>query len=366
MISTSPEFLRSIVEAADEKVNIKEKLKANRIFVTILLALAGIGIMGFYTLCDTSCSYLQGDILGFDLKQIGMGYMLAIIAFAAFRQMAYVRLLIASGIGVEICLLAFQFGEEVFCPFCLSFAGIVIVMFALNYEKPLLLKNGWIKRILYGLGEVAFPTAGRMRIPLLVFILIGYIFTVLTFSGSTTPAYGAENPIVPSYGSGKYEVIVFTDYFCPPCQALESDLDPTLHKFIAGKGGRVTFVDLPVHKETRLYARYFLYAAKAKHSYKDILHARRVLFSLAKNTSALSEDELKKALKTQGVSLMPYNVKPVYSELNKIIKTHAVKSTPTCIIKYSDTDIRKYTGVFEIQNGLAMLRAAQTKGKREK
>jgi hypothetical protein len=63
---------------------------------------------------------------------------------------------------------------------------------------------------------------------------------------------------------------------------------------------------------------------------------------------------------------MPYNVKPVFSELNKIIKTHAVKSTPTCIIKYSDSDIRKYTGIFEIQNGLAMLRAAQKNGKRKK
>jgi Thioredoxin len=366
MISTSSEFLRFIVEAADEKVNIKEKLKVYRIFITILLALAGIGIMGFYKLCDTSCSYLQGDILGIDLKLIGIGYMLAIIAFAAFRQMAYVRLILASGIGVEIYLIAYQFGEEVFCPFCLSFAGIVMIMFALNYEKPLVPKNGWFKRILYGLGEVDFPTAGKMRIPLLVFILIGYIFTVLTFSGSATPAYGAEKPIVPSYGSGQYEMIVFTDYFCPPCQALESDLDPALHELIAGRGVRITFVDLPVHKETLLYAKYFLYAAKAKHSYKDILHARRVLFSLAKNHSALSEDELKKALKAQGVPLMPYNVKPVYSELNKIIKTHAVKSTPTCIIKYSDSDIRKYTGIFEIQNGLAMLRAAQKNRIREK
>jgi hypothetical protein len=113
-----------------------------------------------------------------------------------------------------------------------------------------------------------------------------------------------------------------------------------------------------------LYAKYYLYSAKATRNYKKILHVRRILFSLAKAGTALNEDDLKKALKAENIPFTPYDVKSVYPLLNKIITTHKVKSTPTCVIKYSDTDVRKYTGSFEIQNGLAMLRASLANAER--
>ena len=345
-------------------LNITEKIKEYRKALTIFLAVADIGIIAFYKVCDTSCTYLQGDLLGIDLTYLGIGYMLIIISLAAYRQMAYVRVLLASGIGVEAYLVFFQFKEDVFCPYCLAFASIIIMAFILNHERPLVQESSMLKRIIYGLGEAELSPAAKVRVPLLVFVLLGYIFIVLTFSGLATPAYGAEKSMVPSYGSGKYEMIIFTDYFCPPCQTLEAEIDPALKEFLSRGGVRVTFVDLPIHKETHLYAKYFLYAAKAGRSYKSVLNARRVLFSLAKNRAASSEDELKKALKAQGVPFTPYNLKPVYPELNKIIETHKAKSTPTCIIKYSNADIRKYTGIFEIQNGLAMLRATIGTAKR--
>lgn len=320
--------------------------------------------MAFYIMCDAVCTYLAGDVLGIDLTYIGIAYMLVIITLAAFRQMAYVRVLLAAGIGIEVYLIAFQIQEDVFCPYCLAFASIIMISFILNHERPLVQNYGLWKRIIYGIGEVSLPPAIKTRLPLIAFIILGYIFIVFAFSGSATPAYGAEKSLVPSYGSGKYEVIIFTDYFCPPCQHLESEIDPALDEFLSRGGVKVTFVDLPIHRETHLYARYFLYAEKAGRSYKNILHARRILFSLAKIRAALSEDELKKALKEEGILLSLYDLKPVYSALNKIINTHQVKSTPTCIVKYSDSDIRKYTGTFEIQNGLAILRA--TLGKAEK
>jgi protein-disulfide isomerase len=159
-------------------------------------------------------------------------------------------------------------------------------------------------------------------------------------------------------------LIVFTDYFCPPCQLLESEIDPALNEFIPSGKLKVTFVDLPAHNETPLYARYFLYAARAGKSYESALHVRRVLFSLAKKRSALTEEELKMALNSHGVTFTPYDLKPVYPALNKIISTYKVKSTPTCVIKYSNDDIRKYTGTFEIRNGLGMLRATLETTKR--
>jgi hypothetical protein len=166
------------------------KIRNHRESMTIALALIGIVLMFFYTVCDTSCSYLKGDIFGIDLKDIGIGYMLAIIGLASFKQRALVRSLFASGIGVEVYLVAFQFREDVFCPFCLAFGAVVVLAFILHYEKSQT-RGGWRRRIIYGLGETELPLLGKRELPLLLFVILGYLFVVLSFSGSTTPSYGA-------------------------------------------------------------------------------------------------------------------------------------------------------------------------------
>lgn len=179
-------------------MNLWAKMRDHRGVITIGLALIGIALMFFYTVCDTSCSYLKGDIFGIDLKYIGIGYMLAIIAFALSKQTALARIFLASGIGVEIFLVDFQFREDVFCPFCIAFGACVVLAFILNYERPQTM-GGWRRRIIYGLGETELPLIATRRIPLLLFVIIGYLFVVLTFSGSATPAYGAERPLVQTY-----------------------------------------------------------------------------------------------------------------------------------------------------------------------
>jgi len=343
-----------------EKVNFMEKLKKTKLYATIILALAGIIDIWLYLYCDTSCMYLQGDIFGIDLKYIGIAYMLAIIAFAAFRQTAYVRASLAWGIGVEIHLVAYQFLEGIFCSFCLTFGAIIAIAFVLNYEKPIAVKKNLFMKSLYVLGDIDLPPFFKLRIPLLLIVLLAYCFIVMTFSGSPVPAYGAERSLIPSYGSGPYELIVFTDYFCHPCQALESEMDPALNDILSIGGVKVTFIDLPIHKQTMLFAKYFLYIAGVSHNFKDVLHARKVLFSLAKNQNINNDDSLAKALTAKGISFTRYNLNEIYRALNQMIKTYSIRVTPTCIIKYSDSDIRKYSGVSEIRNGLAMLRATQS------
>ncbi|MHB8909193.1 MAG: hypothetical protein ACYDAA_09995 [Syntrophales bacterium] len=179
-------------------MNIWAKMRNRRDVITIALALIGIVLMFFYSVCDTSCSYLKGDIFGIDLKYIGIGYMLAVIAFILSKQTALVRILLASGIGVEVFLVAFQFREDVFCPFCIAFGAVVVLAFILNYERPQT-KGDWKRQIIYGLGEAEIPLIGVKGIPLLLFVILGYLFVVVTFSGSATPAYGAVRPSAPFY-----------------------------------------------------------------------------------------------------------------------------------------------------------------------
>ena len=275
------------------------RIRNHRDIVTIVLALIGVASMFFYSVCETSCTYLKGDIFGIDLKYIGVGYMLAIIALAFFKQTALVRILLASGIGVEVYLVAFQFREDVFCPFCLAFGATVVLAFILNHEKPQT-RGGWRRRIIYGLGEAELPLLGKGRMPLLLFLILGYLFVVLTFSGSATPAYGAERPSAPSYGNGPYELIIFTDYFCPPCQSVESEMDMYLNEFLSKGGVKVTFVDMPFHKLSPLYAKYFLYVVNAGGGYKEILNARKVLFELAIAKAAATDNALGQKLNERG------------------------------------------------------------------
>jgi protein-disulfide isomerase len=173
---------------------------------------------------------------------------------------------------------------------------------------------------------------------------------------SVTSFAVAEQSLVPSYGEGKYELFVFTDYFCPPCQGLEADMEPALKRLLATTGGvRVTFVDVPLHQYSLLYIKYFLYAANAGAKNKDILRARNILFSLAKSNTVTTEDDLANALRKQRVAFKPYDLKNVFAALTEIVRKHNIRSTPTCIVKYSDTDVRKYTGGDEIKKGLSLL-----------
>jgi hypothetical protein len=174
-------------------VKIAEGIKKYRTIITIVLALIGIGIMAYYDHCDTACSYLKGDIIGFDLKWVGMAYMAIIIAFAAFNQLPFVRALLAAGLGVEVHLYAFQIQNDVYCPFCLAFSITLILSFIINYEVPSAWRLNRRRMWLYFLGEADFPMFKINKLPLLICSLLAYLTILFTFSGSVTPAYGQES-----------------------------------------------------------------------------------------------------------------------------------------------------------------------------
>lgn len=234
----------------------------------------------------------------------------------------------------------------------------IVPAFFLNYEKPQT-RGGWRKRITYGLGEAELPRIGEKGMPLLLFVILGYLFVVLTFSGSVTAAYGVERLSAPSYGNGPHELLIFTDYFCPPCQSVESDMESYLKEFLSKGGVKVTFIDMPGHKLTPLYAKYFLYIVNAGGGYSEILHARKVLFELAVANAAVTEEALARKLQERWVAFKPYDPKWVFEILNRTIKEYKANATPTCFIKYSNTDVRKYVGPEEIRKGLADLQSAQ-------
>ncbi|MHB9098070.1 MAG: hypothetical protein ACYC5X_09635, partial [Syntrophales bacterium] len=125
-------------------------------------------------------------------------------------------------------------------------------------------------------------------------------------------------------------------------------------------GVEVTFVDMPFHELSPLYARYFLYVVNTGGGYREILHARKVLFELAIANAATTDKALAQKLNERGVAFKPYDPRPVYAIWNRTIKEFKANATPTCFVKYSASDIRKYVGPEEIRKGLADLRSAQS------
>jgi hypothetical protein len=322
-----------------------------RAFLNIILSMTGIGLMIFYSICESSCSYLRGDILTIDLKYIGISFMIAIIILVICKQLDLIRIILAAGIGVEIFLVVFQFRENVFCPFCLAFGTIVVIMNIVNYIKPSM-KNRWYQKLIYAAGEVKIPFTGNNRVPLLAFVILSYIFVSFAFNGSTTPAYAEERALAPSYGKGSWELIIFTDYFCPPCQRAEADMKPIIEKLLNQGNVQITFVDFPGYPQTSMYAKYFLYAAKADSGYKNSMMAREALFDLATQNNIKTEAALGRAIKEKGIALKVFNHKLVFNQWKMMIDTYNINQTPTCILKYSNKYLRKFSDSDEIHNEL--------------
>jgi len=327
-----------------------------RRILTVLLAVTGIGLMVFYEICDTACSYLRGDLWGVDLKIVGIIYMSAIILFALLKRFDPVRVLLAGGLGVEAYLIGFQIQENVFCPFCLAFAVLVLVGFVVNYRRPETSGSPWRRWLLHGMGDAPLTPMGPKRIPLLIFAFLGYFFVLLAFNGAVRPAYGAEQAVSPSFGSGNAEIVVFSDYFCPPCQALEPQAEPILEELLASGQVKIKFVDTPFHKFSALYARYFLYALREGDSFPDAVRIRNVLFETAKKGKTETEGSLENVFNSNHISWRKINPRPVFVEWERLLKTYKIEATPTFVIRYSDAEVKTFVGTDKIMEGLKALR----------
>ncbi|NTV53960.1 MAG: thioredoxin domain-containing protein [Syntrophaceae bacterium] len=181
-------------------------------------------------------------------------------------------------------------------------------------------------------------------------------FCLFIFIGSVTPAARADNETIPSYGRGPHEVLIFSDYFCPPCQALEPKLEPVLDALYKQGSVKITFVDTPMHRETPLFAKFYLYAAKATPDYRTAMRARQVLFALAGKENVFWMDErIEEAFRKEKVPFSPFDFRTVQPALNGLIKQHRVDATPTCVILSPGAKAEKHTGAGDILKGLTSL-----------
>ena len=194
------------------------------------------------------------------------------------------------------------------------------------------------------------------KLLLLTLYSFGYLMIFFTFSSFMTPAYGKETTGIPSLGKGGYEVIMFTDYFCPYCRDSYIKAEPLFRELLATGKVKIIFVDVPFSKATPIYARYFLYAVQANASMDNVLHVRELLFEAALTKRIQTADALAAYLKEQKIKWKTMDEKTIFPMWGMLIKQHAVRQIPACIIRYSATDSKKVVGDNDIWNGLVQLK----------
>jgi len=315
----------------------------------LLLMILGLVLVIYYITCEDACAYLKGDILGVDLKYVGVVFLLAMGSLALLRQWSFLRALLAGSLGVELYLIGFQIQQDVYCPYCLALAALVVAAFVANYEKPETIRG------LSFLGEVRFEWPRPLGpVPLSLFTLAGFLFVLLTFSGSVLPAYGADpRENLSTFGQGSNEVRLYTDYFCHPCRSIEPAIEEALIGLVRDGNYRVTFVDMPLHTESVVYATQFLQALNTGGDIAHAVRVRRILFEAAEK-GIREEKALRKVLKEEGIKTKIYDVHPSFMALNRFIREDQVSSTPSCVTIAAGMKT-KYVGANQVKSAVLNL-----------
>jgi thiol:disulfide interchange protein DsbA len=232
------------------------------------------------------------------------------------KRNAIFLMLLSFGVGAELYLIGFQIMNNVYCSYCLSFGVVIFLLFALNFERS-------------------------RKISVTAAIFLGFILFLVLFHGSATLVYAAET-LLPSFGNGPVNVRLYTDYFCKPCSSLEPKLEPVITDLVKKRVITITFVDTPVHKETTLYAKYFLYILNEKKEFNHALQARAILFEAAKQEITDSK-RLEAFILQKGMRWKPFDVKTTFGVLGSYLNEDNIKSTPTCVIE-SKGKKERFTG----------------------
>ena len=143
-------------------------LRARKRTLNVLLSLSAIGLEVFYSICAGSCSYLRGTVFGFDLTYVGIIFAVILIALNLLKRDLLILALLSAGVGAEIVLASFQIRNNVYCPYCLGFGGIILLLCIVNFDV-------------------------RRKAVVAVSVVLGFLMFSVFFKGSVVPAYAYRN-----------------------------------------------------------------------------------------------------------------------------------------------------------------------------
>jgi hypothetical protein len=178
------------------------------------------------------------------------------------------------------------------------------------------------------------------------------VAVALAFWASVACAQGA----IPSMGTGSCEIMIFSDYFCPPCKQTDMHAELLMRDLLATGKVKITFVDVQFNTLAPKYTKYYLSAVNANAEVGNVLNVRRTLFEAAQDKHIQTEDALSAYLKHKNIAIKPMDAYRVYPLINSAISGARITTTPTCIVRGFPFGEKRYDGEEEIINGLNELK----------
>ena len=153
-------------------------------------------------------------------------------------------------------------------------------------------------------------------------LIVGLLF----LAPATHPARAGEAPIT-SFGSGKVQVRLYTDYFCGPCGRMEPKVEGLISDLVRKNIITLTLVDTPVHTFTPLYAKCFLYVLRKDRNFSYAIRARELLFQAARDRIE-EKEALEEFLRKNRVQFQEFDAAPALAALNAMIREDNVSLDP--------------------------------------
>lgn len=298
--------------------------------------LAGLclSITSVLKICSSCSATAQYRVFGLDFGWFGVGYFVVLTIIAFFRRHHFwadwlALLLLFASAGAEtrfIWIQKYEIGQ--WCPICLSIAVSVLLAcigISCDMREKLIAKGAAMK-------------------PKLLYI----VFAVFCFwlglgaalVGVRKEAEAAELNLFLGKASSPTTVYFISDWFCPSCRKIEPSIEkmyPELAKLV-----RISFVDLPVHKETLNFTPYNLqFIAFEKTKYISL---RRALTALSLKTNNPTEAEVQAAVAPMGVKLRQVSYADTLYGMQSnlaVYRGYGVNATPSVVVANSKTKKNK-------------------------
>ncbi|MEC7839041.1 MAG: thioredoxin domain-containing protein [Chlamydiota bacterium] len=305
--------------------------KWNNLFVAALLLVGlSLTVLSYFQVCSSACTAVHDyRLFSFPFEVAGgvffvTSFLLLIASFRWCSMRVVLIMLAAYASGAEIFLILFQkYVIKSWCPVCLSIAVVVfLILVQLVYSARI-----WIMP--YRLSVV-------VCVPML---LLGFLVSSSAIAKKNSDYRELFNEeVILGNSSSEVEVYFFSDWMCPSCQRVESEVEGEFEELFPL--ARVCFVDLAINSESMYYLPYNLsFMINSKDHYIEL---RKALRKFADNKEIPTQKKIQKVVETLEVK---YDNPLGYREINEgrkhfkaLAKKFKVSQTPTVIIRNSARD----------------------------
>lgn len=291
-------------------------------------------IVSLLELCSTSC--VEGHkYLLYGVKFEYMGLLILatltmthLLGWSSHIFFLLSGLILSAAVGAELMFIYVQkYWIGQWCPVCLGIAsciGIAAAAYAAKYIKSLKTTTNQ---------GVKMSFTKNIFLPLST-IVIGLVFAMMGIT-KADPLHAAQTSLKDRIAFGNQsspvEVYIFTDWYCPACEMIESKLE-TMSPQIE-KVAKVFYIDANIHEESINFTPFNLsFMVYNKPLYFKL---RSVLQSIAEKTKTPTDEQVAKAVTPLGVTFkdLPYMDIALGTKLFKKLKRQFdITSTPTIVV----------------------------------